>query len=137
VVQRYIHGRPPAESYAPTVMDQFAYAVNVGDRTIQVHLWDTRTLRTHPHPLPRNTPHHTPRPRSALTWIVHAEMWQNVDADCYLLCFDLSDMSALARIQDKVRRRPPRTHTTAHAHICCTHVVCRVSCAVCRVPCVV
>lgn len=70
VVQRYIHGRPPAESYAPTVMDQFAYAVNVGDRTIQVHLWDT-------------------------------QMWQNVDADCYLLCFDLSDMSALARIQDK------------------------------------
>jgi GTPase SAR1 family protein len=52
VVQRYIHGRPPADSYAATLMDQFTYAVNVGQRTVHVHLWDTRTLsssraRTH------------------------------------------------------------------------------------------
>lgn len=58
MVQRYIRGSPPAESYAPTVMDQFDYAVNVGDRTIQVHLWDTRTLP--PRATRRTTPHTTP-----------------------------------------------------------------------------
>jgi hypothetical protein len=47
VVQRYIHGRPPADSYAATLMDQFTYAVNVGQRTVHVHLWDTRTLSPH------------------------------------------------------------------------------------------
>lgn len=45
-------------------------------------------------------------PPLLLAWISGAvAMWHDMDADCYLICFDLSDETALSRLQDKVRMR--------------------------------